>query len=493
MASRVSAAAVSSDMMVGICALAGKRSELLFDMKKTLLLIDGSSYLYRAFHALPDLRNAEGHPTGAMQGVISMLRRIREDYHADYLACIFDAKGKTFRDDIYADYKANRPPMPQELACQIEPLHQIIKAMGWPMLCVPGVEADDVIGTLTHLASERGIHTIVSTGDKDLAQLVNEQVELVNTMNNDRQDIQGVIDRYGVRPEQIVDYLMLKGDSSDNIPGVARVGDKSAASWQQKYVSLDNIIAKADEIKGVVGQNLRDFIPNFDMTRRLVTVKTDCDLSVIDNDPESLTPVPQETDLLIELFHEFGFRTFLRELTNDPDIEPESGRRQKRRETQTEADVAVTASDEGAIIEPETISYHTITTEDELTAWLHKLQEADIVALDTEATSLDPTQARLVGLSFSIQPGEGAYIPVAHTGPDATDAQLDKEWVLEQLKDWLQDPEAAKVLHNAKYDTHVLANEGVQLRGITDDTMLQAYVLERSEDSSVGQGRACRE
>ena len=456
-------------------------------MKKTLLLIDGSSYLYRAFHALPDLRNAEGHPTGAMQGVISMLRRIREDYHADYLACIFDAKGKTFRDDIYADYKANRPPMPQELACQIEPLHQIIKAMGWPLLCVPGVEADDIIGTLTHLASERGIHTIVSTGDKDLAQLVNEQVELVNTMNNDRQDIQGVIDRYGVRPEQIVDYLMLKGDSSDNIPGVARVGDKTAASWLQKYGSLDNIIAKADEIKGVVGQNLRDFIPNFDMTRRLVTVKTDCDLSVIDNDPESLTPVPQETDLLIELFHEFGFRTFLRELTNDPDIEPESGRRQKRRETQTEADVAVTASDEGAIIEPETISYHTITTEDELTAWLHKLQEADIVALDTEATSLDPMQARLVGLSFSIQPGEGAYIPVAHTGPDATDAQLDKEWVLEQLKDWLQDPEAAKVLHNAKYDTHVLANEGVQLRGITDDTMLQAYVLEAHQRVSMDQ------
>src|SRR5690625_4875417 len=359
--------------------------------------------------------------------------------------------------------------------------------MGWPLLCVPGVEADDVIGTLTHLASERGIHTIVSTGDKDLAQLVNEQVELVNTMNNDRQDIQGVIDRYGVRPEQIVDYLMLKGDSSDNIPGVARVGDKTAASWLQKYGSLDNIIAKADEIKGVVGQNLRDFIPNFDMTRRLVTVKTDCDLSVIDNDPESLTPVPQETDLLIELFHEFGFRTFLRELTNDPDIEPESGRRQKRRETQAEADVAVTASDEGAIIEPETISYHTITTEDELTAWLHKLQEADIVALDTEATSLDPMQARLVGLSFSIQPGEGAYIPVAHTGPDATDAQLDKEWVLEQLKDWLQDPEAAKVLHNAKYDTHVLANEGVQLRGITDDTMLQAYVLEAHQRVSMDQ------
>src|SRR5699024_5658015 len=281
--------------------------------------------------------------------------------------------------------------------------------------------------------------------------------------------------------------LMLKGDSSDNIPGVARVGDKTAASWLQKYGSLDNIIAKADEIKGVVGQNLRDFIPNFDMTRRLVTVKTDCDLSVIDNDPESLTPVPQETDLLIELFHEFGFRTFLRELTNDPDIEPESGRRQKRRETQTEADVAVTASDEGAIIEPETISYHTITTEDELTAWLHKLQEADIVALDTEATSLDPMQARLVGLSFSIQPGEGAYIPVAHTGPDATDAQLDKEWVLEQLKDWLQDPEAAKVLHNAKYDTHVLANEGVQLRGITDDTMLQAYVLEAHQRVSMDQ------
>src|SRR5690625_3533637 len=422
-----------------------------------------------------------------MHGVRAMMRRIREDYQADYLACIFDAKGKTFRDDIYADYKANRPPMPQDLASQIEPLYQIVQAMGWPLLCVPGVEADDVIGTLAHYATEHGIYTIVSTGDKDLAQLVNEQVELVNTMNNDRQDIQGVIDRYGVHPEQIVDYLMLKGDTSDNIPGVPRVGDKTAARWLQKYGSLDNIIANADEIKGVVGQNLRDFIPNFEMTRRLVTVKTDCDLSMINNDPKLLTPVEQNTDLLIELFHEFGFRTFLRELTNDPNIEPEGGRRQKRRETQSEPNQTKVADDNQAIIEPESISYHTITKVDELNDWLKRLQKAEIVALDTEATSLDPMQARLVGLSFSIEPGEAAYIPVAHTGPDAADKQLDKEWVLKQLRPWLENEKAAKVLHNAKYDTHVLANEGVHLSGITDDTMLQAYVLEAHERVSMDQ------
>lgn len=456
-------------------------------MKKTLLLIDGSSYLYRAFHALPDLRNAEGHPTGAMQGVISMLRRIREEYQADYLACIFDAKGKTFRDDIYADYKANRPPMPQELACQIEPLRQIIEAMGWPLLCIPGVEADDVIGTLARLASERGIYTIVSTGDKDLAQLVNEQVELVNTMNNDRQDIQGVIERYGVRPEQIVDYLMLKGDTSDNIPGVPRVGDKTAARWLQKYGSLDNIIAHADEIKGVVGQNLRDFIPNFELTRQLVTVKTDCDLSVINNDPERLIPLEQNTDLLIELFHEFGFRTFLRELTQDPTIEPEGGRRQEKRAVQSTAESKQGAAEE-QIIHPHSIEYRTLTTPHAFLEWLPKLHEAEIVALDTEATSLDPMQARLVGLSLSVQAGQAVYVPVAHTGPDVLDeGQLEKEWVLEQLRPWLEDEQAAKVLHNAKYDTHVLANEGIKLRGITDDTMLQAYVLEAHQRVSMDQ------
>ena len=465
-------------------------------MKKTLLLIDGSSYLYRAYHALPDLRNAQGHPTGAMHGVISMLRRIRQDYHVDYLACIFDAKGKTFRDDIYPDYKANRPPMPDDLACQIEPLQQIIQAMGWPLLSIPGVEADDVIGTLTHLAAPLDIHSIVSTGDKDLAQLVNENVELVNTMNNDRQDIQGVIDRFGVRPEQIVDYLMLKGDSSDNIPGVPRVGKKTAERWLQKYGSLDDIIAHADEIKGVVGQNLRDFIPKFDMTRQLVTVKKDCDLTIIENNPQLLTPLATDDDLLIELFHEFGFRTFLREITNDPDAEPEGGRRHIRRKQSTpstgqgQAEAAApnkgaTAqakqdgpSPQAAVIDPADLSYHTITDEHSLNDWLERVRKAERVALDTEATSLDPMQARLVGLSLSVKPGEAAYIPLAHSGPDAIDVQLDKQQVLEQLRPWLEDEQAKKVLHNAKYDSHVLANEGVQLRGVSDDTMLQAYVLE---------------
>lgn len=461
--------------MVGICVLAGKRTVLLFDMKKTLLLIDGSSYLYRAFHALPDLRNAQGHPTGAMHGVIAMLRRIREDYQADYLACIFDAKGKTFRDDIYADYKANRPPMPQDLASQIEPLYQIVQAMGWPLLCVPGVEADDVIGTLAHYATEHGIYTIVSTGDKDLAQLVNEQVELVNTMNNDRQDVQGVIDRYGVRPDQIVDYLMLMGDTSDNIPGVPRVGKKTAARWLQKYGSLDNIIAHADEIKGVVGNNLREFIPEFEMTRQLLTVKTDCDLSMIDGDIETLAPLEQDTETLIQLFNEYGFRTFLREITQDPDAEPEGGRRQIHRPKQStnEAPAELPAQPS-----PETLVYRTITDTDDLQDWLERLQAAKEVAMDTEATSLEPMQARLVGISMSIEPGQAVYIPVGHTGLQGQDEQLDKTLVLDTLRPWLEDPEAAKILHNAKYDSHVLANEGVKLAGVTDDTMLQAYVLE---------------
>src|SRR3546814_920905 len=272
-----SAAVCNSAIIPGICCAAGVRTTLVFDMKKTLLLVDGSSYLYRAYHAMPDLRNAKGEPTGALYGVISMLRRLVQDYKADYAACVFDARGKTFRDDIYPLYKGNRPSMPEELAAQTEPIHRAVAALGWPVLAVPGVEADDIIGTLARRAAQEGVHTVVSTGDKDLAQLVNEHVELVNTMSGERQDIDGVIKKFGVTPDQIVDFLMLTGDTVDNIPGVEKVGPKTAAKWLAQYKTIDALVENADSVKGVAGNNLRDAIPNCDMTRQLGTIKTDCD------------------------------------------------------------------------------------------------------------------------------------------------------------------------------------------------------------------------
>ena len=268
---------------------------------------------------MPDLRNARGEATGALYGVISMMRKILQDYSPDYMACVFDAKGGTFRDKLFSDYKANRPSMPTDLAEQIPLIHKAVKALGWPVICTPGVEADDVIGTLSVMASEQEVHTIVSTSDKDLAQLVNEHVELINTMNGERQDVQGVVDRYGVKPEQIIDYLMLIGDTSDNIPGVPKVGPKTAAKWLNEYGSLDKLIENADKIKGVAGQNLRDFIPRFELTRKLVTVKLDCEVDEIASGIEVLKPLDQDTATLIQLYDDYGFRTWLRDLSGDPD------------------------------------------------------------------------------------------------------------------------------------------------------------------------------
>ena len=426
-----------------------------------MLLVDGSSYLYRAFHALPDLRNAKGQPTGALYGVISMLRRLPHDYNADYLACVFDAKGGTFRDDIYPDYKGHRPSMPDELAFQIEPIHQAVAALGWPVLSVSGVEADDIIGTLARRAESEGVHTIISTGDKDLAQLVNDHVELVNTMTGGRQDVAGVIEKFGVRPDQIIDFLMLTGDTVDNIPGVKKVGPKTAAKWLNEYGSLDELVRNADKIKGVAGQNLREAIPDFDMTRQLVTIKLDCEIPFLSDDLSDLAPRPVDRDALIKLYDEYGFRTWLRELSGDQERVPEQDSR-----------VAVDPP-----APPAEVEYDTILDWSQFEQWLERIKGADLVAVDTETTALDPMQARLVGVSFSVKAGQACYIPVAHRGPDNV-MQLPRDEVLERLRPWLEDAAAAKLFHNAKYDAHVFMNHGIRVAGITEDTMLQAYVLE---------------
>ncbi len=408
---------------------------------------------------MPDLRNAKGEPTGALYGVISMLRRLISEHKADYAACIFDARGKTFREELYPDYKGHRPSMPEDLAAQIAPIHEAVSAMGWPVISVPGVEADDIIGTLACQAAAEGVHTIISTGDKDLAQLVNEHVELVNTMNGERLDVQGVLNKFGVAPAQIVDYLMLTGDAVDNIPGVPKVGPKTAVKWLTQYGSLESLVENAAEIKGAAGENLRNTIPNFALTRQLVTIKVDCDLDVVDG-LASLVPRQADHAALIDLFERYGFRTWLRELTGDATRVPEQ-----------DARVAVDAPPA-----PPT-AYETILDESGLERWVATLEASELVAMDTETTSLDPMLARLVGISLATAGGVACYIPVAHRGPDAV-VQLDKQKVLERLRPWLENPKSAKLLHNAKYDTHVLANEGIRLAGVTEDTMLQSYVLE---------------
>lgn len=410
---------------------------------------------------MPDLRNAQGQPTGALYGVINMLRRLLQDYQADYMVCVFDAKGRTFRDDLYDQYKANRPSMPEDMAEQIEPIHKAVRAMGWHLICQSGVEADDIIGTLSRLAAENGIETVVSTGDKDLAQLVNEHVQLVNTMSNEKLDIQGVTNKYGVRPDQIIDYLMLIGDTSDNIPGVPKVGPKTAAKWLGEYGSLDELLQHADKIKGVAGQNLRDFSANFEMTRKLVTVKLDCEVPGFTGDFGALEPEPRDNAVLQDIYETYGFRSWLRELTDDPKRVPAQ-------------DARVQAETPAAPVE---LDYQTVTTKEQLQSLLSLLEKAELVALDTETTSLDPLMARLVGLSVSVKAGQAFYVPVAHRGSLDVE-QLNKDDVLETLRPWLENAEAAKVLHNAKYDTHVLLNEKVSLRGIREDTMLQAYVLQ---------------
>ncbi|MBV7486745.1 DNA polymerase I [Bordetella sp. BOR01] len=430
-------------------------------MNKTLLLVDGSSYLYRAFHAMPDLRNAQGDPTGALYGVVNMLRKLVSDHKADYAACIFDARGKTFRDDLYPDYKSHRPPMPEDLAAQIEPIHQAVRALGWPVLAIEGVEADDIIGTLARQASEQGVHTIVSTGDKDLAQLVDPHVTLVNTMSGEVLDEPGVRNKFGVPPERIVDYLMLVGDTVDNVPGVAKVGPKTAVKWLSEFGSIESLVEQAEGIKGVAGSNLREAIGQFPLTRQLLTVKCDCDLAGHVDSIDDLAPRQPDTETLQGLYERYGFRTWLRELTGDAQRVPQG-------------DARVIAEAPAA---PAELRYQIIATWPAFDEWMAQVAEAPLVAVDTETTSLDEMQASLVGISMAIAPGVACYIPLAHRGPDSTE-QLPKHEVLERMRGWLQDPARAKLLHHAKYDAHVFANAGIALAGIQEDTMLQAYVLE---------------
>ncbi len=447
-------------------------------MQKTLLLVDGSSYLYRAFHALPDLRSPDGAPTGALYGIIAMLRRLRQDYAAAYMACIFDAKGKTFRDDLYADYKAQRKAMPDDLVRQIEPIHEVVRAMGWPILMVEGFEADDVIGTLAVQAAAAGLQTVISTGDKDLAQLVNQHVTLVNTMNNEKLDRAGVLAKFGVPPERIVDYLSLIGDTVDNVPGVAKVGPKTAVKWLTQYASLDGVIAHADAIGGAVGANLKAALDWLPQARVLVTVKTDCDLSAhMSSITESLLPQPEDRAAMVAFYQRHGFKTWLRELTGSavsPKREP--------------APLAAGADPQGGLFaaaEPASgpipaeypAEYQTVLTEAALEQWLARIDAAPLTALDTETTSLDPMTAQLVGISLSCEAGLAAYIPLAHRYPGAPE-QLPRELVLARMKSWLEDPAKPKLGQNLKYDAHILANHGVQLRGIAHDTLLQSYVLE---------------
>ncbi|SAL57441.1 DNA polymerase I [Caballeronia choica] len=426
---------------------------------KTLLLVDGSSYLYRAYHAMPDLRGPDGGPTGALYGMVNMLRRLRREINAEYSACVFDAKGKTFRDDWYADYKANRPSMPDDLARQIEPIHVTVRALGWPLVMIEGVEADDVIGTLAVAAEKRGMKVIVSTGDKDLAQLVTDHVTLINTMTNETLDRAGVAAKFGVPPERIVDYLSLIGDTVDNVPGVEKCGPKTALKWLTQYETLDGIVAHADEIKGAVGDNLRkalDFLP---MARKLVTVHTECDLrSQIESIEATLPSRPESREELRDLFTRHGFKTWLREV---------------------EIADAVEGPTDTPPAEATEIVHHydTVQTWEQFDGWLAKIDAAELTAFDTETTALDPMVAQLVGLSVSVEPGHAAYIPVAHRGPDMP-VQLPRDEVLQKLKPWLEDASKKKVGQHLKYDEQVLANYGIELNGVEHDTLLQSYVLE---------------
>jgi DNA polymerase-1 len=448
---------------------------------KTLLLVDGSSFLYRAFHAIPDMRNADGFPTNAIYGVLGMLRRLRSDYPADYSLCVFDAKGKTFRDDWYPQYKANRPSMPDDLARQIEPLHQAIRASGWKISMVEGVEADDVIGTLARQASSDGVRCIIATGDKDLAQLVDRNVTLINTMNNETLDEASVLTKFGVPPELIVDYLALMGDTVDNVPGVAKVGPKTAVKWLNQHGSLDNLMRNADTVSGVVGVNLRAALDWLPQARRLVTVK--CDVPDLPAYSELIAP-PQDNETLKQLFERLNFRTWLREVSAASHAQGADGPSEAGQES-VASTLPKTPAPQGpgdAVVLDEaartdSTHYQTILTEAQLDDWLARLFAADLVCVDTETTGLDVMDAQLVGISLSIVPHEAAYLPLAHVYPGAPD-QLNFASTLAKLKPWLESDSHKKLGQNLKYDKHIFANHGVDLAGIHDDTLLESYVLE---------------
>ena len=413
---------------------------------KPLVLVDGSSYLFRAYHALPAFTTSRGEPTGAVLGVLNMLYKLLDDFDPQRIAVVFDAPGKTFRDDLYREYKAHRPPIPADLKPQIEPLLEAVEALGLPVLRVEGVEADDVIGTLAVQASRAGMATLISTSDKDMAQLVDDRVTLVNTMSATTMDADGVREKFGVLPEQIVDYLTLVGDTSDNIPGVPGVGPKTAAKWLDRYRDLDTLIAHSEEIGGKVGERFRESLDKLPLYKQLVTILCDLTLPLT---IDQLSLRPPDAGKLRRLYEQLESRTLLRRVDED------------RREPEAETPA---------------VSYRTVLTEEEFDDWVGKVEAAELVALDTETTSLDYMRAEIVGLSLAVEPSKAAYIPLAHRYPGAP-AQLHRDRVLQRLKPWLESP-AKKVGHHLKYDAHALMNHGIRLDGIAYDSMLESFVLD---------------
>ncbi len=433
---------------------------------KTLLLVDGSSYLYRAYHALPDLRSGDGFPTGAIHGMVAMLKRALADVQPAHAACVFDAKGDTFRNEWYAEYKAQRAPMPEDLARQIEPIHEVVKLLGWPVLMVPGIEADDAIGTLARIAAQDGHEVVISTGDKDLAQLVDEHVTLINTMSNEKLDVAAVSAKFGVPPQRIVDYLTLTGDAVDNIPGVDKVGPKTAAKWIAEHGSLDGVIAAAASIKGVAGENLRKALDWLPTGRKLVTVATDCDLSAdVPGFPalDALALKPVDKAGLLDFYTRYGFKSWKRDLEGDAELAAEAP---------PPPAAAVTRI------------YETVLTHEALQRWLARIAAADLTAIDTETDSLDPMRARIVGISLAVQVGDAAYIPLRHDYAGVAE-QLDADEVLAALKPWLENEARPKLGQNIKYDAHVFDNAGIAVRGYVHDTLLQSYVLEAHKPHSL--------
>ena len=446
------------------------------DTKTPLILVDGSSYLYRAYHALPPLTNSKGVPTGAVKGVINMMRRLLKDYPQSTVVVVFDAKGKTFRDDIYSDYKAQRPPMPDDLRVQIEPIHNIIKAMGLPMLIIDGVEADDVIGTLAVQATAAEQPVIISTGDKDIAQLVNEHITLINTMNNSTLDREGVIEKFGIPPELIIDYLALLGDKSDNIPGVPGVGEKTALGLLQGIGGLDDIYARLDEVSGLAFRGAKTMSPKLEEHRELAylsyllaTIKTDVEMPLQIGELENGEP---DQSQLLSLFRDMEFKTWVEEATTGS----AGNSAQSKPDTQAEESQATEAVAE-TVREEINKNYQTVLTEADFDIWIDKIKAAELVAVDTETTSLDYMRAQLVGISLAVAPGEAAYIPFGHDYLGAPE-QLSQEFVLEKIKPLLEDASIAKVGQNLKYDMSVLAQHGIDLRGVAFDTMLESYVLD---------------
>lgn len=426
--------------------------------QQRLILIDGSSFLFRAYHAVPPLTSPQGQPTNAIHGVSNMLRKLLSTHKTDYFTVVFDAPGKTFRNELYDQYKANRPPMPDDLRVQIEPLHNLIRAMGIPLIMESGVEADDVLGALAQDAAKQGFNVVISTGDKDMAQLVTEQITLENTMSNTTMDINGVIEKFGVKPEQIIDYLALMGDSADNIPGVPKVGPKTAAKWLGIYQTLESLIENADKIKGKIGENLRASLDQLPLSKELTTIKCDLGLTYSLDDLKCQSPDKAELKQQLE---QLGFSTWIRQLDAAPanNITP----------------TPATEETEAPVTDLKT-NYETILTQERFEHWLKRLNQAELFAFDTETTSLNYTNAEIVGVSFAIKAGEAAYIPLAHDYPDAPE-QLDRDAILNALKPLLENPEQQKLGQNLKYDANVLANYGIEMQGIAHDTMLESYVF----------------